>query len=515
MTGHATRLIGAQLPGLGDAQGRPTLVSVTEQNFIPWTLDQLASAQGRSTLAGRNALARRGGDGAARLYQPVHRSFNLVLVEAFCATDGLPRLDPRKILRAGVTLRRRNPNGAQGWITAGGQVLGWRPLPGEALAAIPQWDPDSAARRSQRLGRNAPVLGRAPLPLTALWDEAFSPLFPAPPALCAQLGKTLLYGYLPVTSDARSEADAGPEAPFTPELLAERLPVVLWRAGRREALPAAQRPLLPPANALVNPAAPTTAALDSLIAAASYLAQEPGLFTPAPGDPAGALRGLLQAVDVPITGLNSTRTLYRVLLDVFELLVNRADDSATLRLPTVWPSFTAAQEAAFLAAIRSAVSARWARLSPAETRFQDAAARYDLNAWARIDRSDHGCAPQTVWTPTLGPLAIIPWHESGEVAPTVVELPSLTPDFLGKVAPNIAFKVPPDIQQFMSGLDLKDLMDGKKPGPRIGFGMICGFSIPIITICAFIVLQIFLVLFNLLFFWLPFIRICIPFPKKE
>ncbi len=50
-----------------------------------------------------------------------------------------------------------------------------------------------------------------------------------------------------------------------------------------------------------------------------------------------------------------------------------------------------------------------------------------------------------------------------------------------------------------------------------GFGgiqlnWICGFSIPLITICAFFVLNIFLTLLNIVFFWLPFIKICIPFP---
>ena len=45
--------------------------------------------------------------------------------------------------------------------------------------------------------------------------------------------------------------------------------------------------------------------------------------------------------------------------------------------------------------------------------------------------------------------------------------------------------------------------------------MICSFSIPLITICAFIVLQIFIGLLNLAFWWSAFIRICIPFPKKN
>jgi hypothetical protein len=41
---------------------------------------------------------------------------------------------------------------------------------------------------------------------------------------------------------------------------------------------------------------------------------------------------------------------------------------------------------------------------------------------------------------------------------------------------------------------------------------ICSFSLPIITLCAFIVLSIFLSLFDLIFRWLLFIKICIPFP---
>ena len=68
----------------------------------------------------------------------------------------------------------------------------------------------------------------------------------------------------------------------------------------------------------------------------------------------------------------------------------------------------------------------------------------------------------------------------------------------------------------MDRLNLQGLLDGKAE-KRVGikFGMICGFSIPIITLCAFIVLQIFLVLLHILFFWLPFVRICIPIPVPE
>ena len=40
-------------------------------------------------------------------------------------------------------------------------------------------------------------------------------------------------------------------------------------------------------------------------------------------------------------------------------------------------------------------------------------------------------------------------------------------------------------------------------------------SIPIITICAFIVLNIFLSLFDLFFSWMLFIKICLPIPVPK
>ena len=51
-------------------------------------------------------------------------------------------------------------------------------------------------------------------------------------------------------------------------------------------------------------------------------------------------------------------------------------------------------------------------------------------------------------------------------------------------------------------------------GEPLDLGLICSFSIPIITICALIVLMIFVILLNIVFWWLPFFRICFPVPLK-
>ena len=69
--------------------------------------------------------------------------------------------------------------------------------------------------------------------------------------------------------------------------------------------------------------------------------------------------------------------------------------------------------------------------------------------------------------------------------------------------------------QSLSGKKLKDIDDGNVSAGGIGLGEICTFALPIITLCAMIVLFIFLVLLNIVFFWMPLLKICFPIPKEE
>lgn len=61
----------------------------------------------------------------------------------------------------------------------------------------------------------------------------------------------------------------------------------------------------------------------------------------------------------------------------------------------------------------------------------------------------------------------------------------------------------------MENLILKNIPGGKS----FDLGVICSFSIPIITICALILLMIIVSLLNIVFFWLPYLRICLPVRK--
>jgi hypothetical protein len=48
----------------------------------------------------------------------------------------------------------------------------------------------------------------------------------------------------------------------------------------------------------------------------------------------------------------------------------------------------------------------------------------------------------------------------------------------------------------------------------LDLGHICSFSIPIITICAFVLLLVIVIVLNIAFWWLPFFRICLPLNLK-
>lgn len=63
----------------------------------------------------------------------------------------------------------------------------------------------------------------------------------------------------------------------------------------------------------------------------------------------------------------------------------------------------------------------------------------------------------------------------------------------------------------------KGLIKGEDLGPAGGFdlGMICSFSLPIITLVAFIVMFIFLLVLNFVFWWMAFLKICFPIPRKK
>src|SRR5437016_2472005 len=149
MVAHAVLLRCASADGVVAA---PMILQRTEQEFVRAVLGDLRATDGLSNVAA-SAARTKNSDGVLQLFQPVHRTFHLVLLEVACDEFGTPRFDPERIVDAGLVLRRVATGGAlEGWRESGGALRGWVTFaPGEDAL-----DPDPAQRRpSVRAGHPA------------------------------------------------------------------------------------------------------------------------------------------------------------------------------------------------------------------------------------------------------------------------------------------------------------------------------------------------------------------------
>jgi len=119
------------------------------------------------------------------------------------------------------------------------------------------------------------------------------------------------------------------------------------------------------------------------------------------------------------------------------------------------------------------------------------------------------------------PFTLAPFHDPDAPArPVRIAMPvDTSPEGLRKFPKNVSIVLSAELRKQIQRVDaikLSDIDDGNIPdGPSIDFGMICSLSIPIITICALILLMIIVSLLNIVFFWVPFFKICLPVPRSD
>lgn len=455
--------------------------------------------------------------------QHLHRKVAIVAVDAACLMPGFPRLDPTKVPEAAMVIRREvkpgdnAPDGVEIWGSdEAGNPLGWLGAPEGAVKADADFEPDASIRRDRLTGKNAALKFRARITGDADGvSETVHNLFPIPPEIAQKIGRTIYFAMLPTTSMAVLPAEA-PPPPFTLDHVKARVPNML--RDERDAS------LLPPEDGSVSQSqfkAATDPGIAALKSTLTWLGQENGMFTGAAS--AVPLRAAL--AEIPVAGVSQGN-----LRDWFDAanailvekrdpadgtvvsFLNKSDGPDSIATPDDWPSISTSSFNAIADAALAAMTERWGNLSPSITRFGPPGDRYHVRCYLRIDDCP-GCPPRILWSPLSQSYTIRPWYESAGAPPQQIDLPDLSN--LRDIRPDIAVKVPPEIQQFMDKLNLEGLMGGEAPKTSLSFGMICGFSIPIITICAFIILQIFLSLLNIIFFWLPFVKICIPYPIVE
>lgn len=500
------------------ADGPPVVVQRSDADFLPAILAELGGDPGlRDLLRQTPRLDERG---AWSFGQPVHQMFQVALFEVCCDRPGLPRLDPTQIESAGLVVRRVESGAARHyrWLRRGKSVCGWRAI---SSAGESQEDPE-AERRPDPL-RALPAeqrrfLGASSVALNVP-SEQVTPLYVAPAAVCRAAGRTILYGLVPVTSTERAEADprsgdAGYDLAFVREHLVGYL-----RASSVGSRPAV-RQRIPRPGAVVDRSATSQAEFAEWVMLLRQLGIELGVFDETLPDsaPARRLLGLLNTLRVCFAATEQTLARQVPLGDALAAAARvfvQQVEGESVQMPDAWPTIdsTLADELATTA--RLALNARLQTLQPEQGRYEDRSAQYCLRGFVRIACRE-GCPSRIYWSSNSQLFSILPWYEMGNRPMPRIELPPIDRQIIRKLKPNVTFVVPGKLFDFMQSNDPLAILRGEATeGSGLGIRWICGFNIPIITLCAFILLYVILVLLNIVFWWLPFVRVCLPLPEKK
>jgi hypothetical protein len=515
--GHRHFLRGVRFLGGG---GAPSLLKRKDQEFVASLLREVRTEAGRAEARRTLAADRDARSSALRLWQPVHRTFHLACLEVLCDEPGSPRANPRRIEGAGMVVRRlaqrRDANGTplpvdlkappgshevEGWMRDGDVIHGWQPLRGGRRAL----DPDPKHRRPPlRAGHPAvTALLRQPDAEWDRWQETVVPLFTAPPDACEAAGATLLYGVLPLTSSERAE-HPGQAPKADPDGEAQAIPPSL-RPGTWS-LPAVLKP-----DELPDDEAQQARFL-ARIGDVSLL-RGLGAFEATPE--AARLLEHLNGVAVWREG-DPKRVATRKLGDVLKqaAAVFESDGARGIGEAAEWTVPAGTWQAELRRRMAPLLNARIDEMTSQVGRYDRPGALYQVQAFVRVRECDE-CPPVLVWSEPSEPFSIVPWYEAGDAAPVRIPLPEAKLSEMARLKPNVAFQVPASLQDALQGMKLKKPLEIGKGSAGITVDWICGFSIPLITLCAFIVLNIFLQLLNIIFWWLPFIKICIPIPRRS
>jgi hypothetical protein len=511
MVSHEIRVRGMSLSGV--AQARPALLQMNAEDFparFQTDLGALALTPGSSvaTLATSPSVP-------VTLYQPVQRIVHVALLDLTCENVGFPRVDPTHVESAGIVIRRVVRN--QGIDDFGSPPSAWMKSPDGQFQWSPMTslqecqDPDPAKRPLLPTGQPALDSMLAQQALATAQTEVFTPAYVAPPKVCDAAGHTFVYAVVPTASSDVTNPPSVPQ--YDAGALSESLPTLLTSGGQSA----------PFQNEVANyrymsdeyAKSHGASSFQSFSAALTFLHSVAGAFENS--QQAQALIAGLNKFNVYDTTNAATPmgTFYQkaatVLLDF-----DPASGSAVpyVKMPNKWDTFSDTNAATILSLITPCLQSRSSIVAAPIGRFQDAARYYRLRIFLRMKGKTPQCPTKLVWSKFSDPFRIAAWYESAGRSLAPVPLPDPTDrNFLKNAKPNCAFAVPASLMNAMSQSSLSGLSSGSAPsGPGISLNWICGFSIPLITICAFFVLNIFLSLLNIVFFWLPFIKICIPFP---
>jgi hypothetical protein len=133
---------------------------------------------------------------------------------------------------------------------------------------------------------------------------------------------------------------------------------------------------------------------------------------------------------------------------------------------------------------------------------------YQVSIHARV-RGEAGCEYLVHSAPSL-PFHIASFYETRLMRPRPIRMPSLAD--LKKAVSGAAMIMPEDLNKEVSRLRFPD-GEVKQSGLELAGRWIYVFSIPIVTICAMILLMLMITILDFIFRWIPYAILRIPLPR--
>lgn len=496
---------------------------------------------------------------------PMHKSFYLVSCEVVCDRPGKPALDPQQIASAGYVIRRMSSKGEQSWMLEDDKALGWQSTPTGTR------DPD-VNRRCCGLGINGKtkvkLRGATPPPLALTYTGEQTHPMHAIKTYDAQ-GKchTIIYGYVALGGtymlrqqfgqSKKAKANSTATSPFTPESLsnfsktaATQLP---WPFGFKPVDGTLDKTWTDDCTRPINKALPSMAFFELLKhlvnryhlgeaniednSALQTWAEKQHFYTETkknklfPEVFSDFTRGHFSPVNTP-------ESLYAWLSGNFQQAENplvkyistqekRLDEGKPLESIPDLGNYSLYITQADAQELRNHLDQRVldqvvgkVKEIPLPKFGQESSDVYQIVPFIRVRNACGG--EEIVWGHAqmrTEKFRVAAPFDPNASRPSLIQMPSLA-DLRKGMAQGVSMITPPDTFSLLNALNLKKgASEDVVPSniPQLGIQWICSFSLPVITLVAMILLMIMISLLNIIFFWLPWVRICLPFPsiKKE
>ncbi|HEY3706086.1 MAG TPA: hypothetical protein VGL22_13570, partial [Terracidiphilus sp.] len=402
MVAHTIDVNGLQLSGA--IQDRPVVLQMHAEDFPKAFLRDLgavpqpaptAQVTATPTLLSSAQTVASSDATPGTLYQPVARVFHVAVVQLTCESVASPRVDPTRVLSAGLVVRRvprtggvselgKPPEAAWPWMKNPKGQFGWMRNP-------PQWTPDDDPDPKQRprLQSGQPALDQllaAQTSLTALTENT-TPAFVAPPDVCAAAQRTIVYALIPTASSDAGTLQAPSPAPVDTDSLKKLLPTFLTAGSH----------VFSQANQLVDyklmsdEYAIARAKTDFLSFSATLRALS--AFGALDGSAAAQpLIDRLNKLNVSIQdGTSQISTpMGSFYQDAATKLIDYNPNASgssqvpELRMPGSWDLLTSTDEADILGLLATLLQGRAQTAAPPEGRYQDASRYYRVRMYFRI-----------------------------------------------------------------------------------------------------------------------------------